>query len=198
MFCSFTVGLKKPGDASAPSKDDWRELYESKTSQWARGRERTPAMRGVGGARKHKWTPVEDYRLGTIVAAFGSSSWRLVAELLPGRSGKQCRERWLARMAPDVKSEVWNPQEDAILVAAQAQFGNKWARIREMLPGRSAVAVKNRWTWLCRRDIPNHSEEFTAIVMAQPEIQPKQGSDKQGRDLFDWEEQDEDVVPFLQ
>jgi hypothetical protein len=56
-----------------------------------------------------------------------------------------------------------------VLVAKQGEFGNRWAIIKPFLPGRSLVSVKNRWNWLCRRDIPSHSAEFEAIVKSQRE-----------------------------
>jgi hypothetical protein len=169
MFCSFTVEPKNSGQLT-PISDDLRNLYESKATQWARERNRTPIARNVGGARKHKWSPEEDARLESVVATYGSSNWRNVALLLPGRSGKQCRERWLVHMAPDNLNEDWTPQEDVIHVSKQGEFGNHWAKIKAFLPGRSLVSVKNRWNWLCRRDIPNHSAEFEELVMAHHEM----------------------------
>ena len=53
-----------------------------------------------------------------------------------------------------------------ILVQKQKEIGNRWAQIAEFLPGRSAMAIKNRWHWLLRRDIPNHVEEFTDVVLS--------------------------------
>jgi hypothetical protein len=73
-------------------------------------------------------------------------------------------------MAPGNLSEDWSPEEDMTLVAKQAEFGNHWAKIKAFLPGRSSVSVKNRWNWLCRRDIPNHSAEFEELVMSHHEV----------------------------
>jgi hypothetical protein len=70
-------------------------------------------------------------------------------------------------MAPDNSRDDWSPQEDVLLVRKQAERGNRWAEIKAFLPGRSLVAVKNRWKWPRRRDIPRHSQEFGAIAKAQ-------------------------------
>ena len=48
--------------------------------------------------------------------------WSDVAELLPGRLGKQCRERWFNHLDPSVKKTPWSPREDEILFNAQV-FG---------------------------------------------------------------------------
>lgn len=45
--------------------------------------------------------------------------WSNVAGLLPGRLGKQCRERWFNHLDPTVKKTAWTPREDEILFNAQ-------------------------------------------------------------------------------
>ncbi len=45
------------------------------------------------GLNKGKWTKEEDKHLVDAVAK-NLSSWGKVAELVPGRTSKQCRERW--------------------------------------------------------------------------------------------------------
>ena len=51
--------------------------------------------RGVSklGIGKKSWTVAEDDILGEIVAKNGAQRWSSVAAHLPGRAGKQCRER---------------------------------------------------------------------------------------------------------
>lgn len=48
----------------------------------------------------------------------------------------QCRERWLNHLDPNLKKGEWSKEEDAILLEAQAKWGNAWTRIAELLPGR--------------------------------------------------------------
>lgn len=43
---------------------------------------------------KRLWTPQEDERLRHL-ARMRPENWNVIAESLPGRTGKQCRERWL-------------------------------------------------------------------------------------------------------
>jgi hypothetical protein len=48
---------------------------------------------------RRAWTDREDEAIRHMVAKHGTKSWALIAENLakegmPGRSGKQCRERW--------------------------------------------------------------------------------------------------------
>lgn len=38
-----------------------------------------------------------------LVEKFGERKWSSIAQLLPGRIGKQCRERWLNHLKPNIK-----------------------------------------------------------------------------------------------
>jgi hypothetical protein len=82
----------------------------------------------------------------------GSIKWCIVAENLPGRVGKQCRERWMNHLDPSVKKCKWSDEEDDTMIAMQRQFGNRWSEIAKSLPGRSENAVKNRWNSRLRKN----------------------------------------------
>jgi hypothetical protein len=127
---------------------------------------------------KNKWTTGEDYALEWAVAQFGEDSWRRVGILVPERTSKQCRERWLAQLSPSLARDEWSANEDLVLVEKQRELGNQWAKVKESLSGRSLVAVKNRWTWLCRRDIPNRTSEFEQIVETKNKAQASRFDDQ--------------------
>jgi hypothetical protein len=172
MFCSLKVGLKNNADQAGTTalfgfskpRSDWEQVVDHATASWAQERPRMTTARNVGGAPKKKWTPEEDHRLQSAVARFGSDNWQRIAAVIPGRSGKQCRERWIGHVSPEVVRQDWSPEEDLVLVQKQGEFGNHWAKIAVFLPGRSVVAAKNRWIWLCRRNVPKHSGEFELIA----------------------------------
>jgi hypothetical protein len=101
--------------------------------------------------KKVKWTVREDQTLVLSVQKYGMSSWPLVAAEVPGRTGKQCRERWINQLDLNLNCEKWAPQEDATLLQQQKSCGNCWSKMIQFLPHRSANAIKNRWCWLTRQ-----------------------------------------------
>jgi hypothetical protein len=64
---------------------------------------------------------------------------------LPGRIGKQCRERWFNHLDPAIRKGDWMNEEDIVLFQAQKHFGNRWCEISKVLKGRTENAVKNRY-----------------------------------------------------
>ncbi|KAI5490596.1 RNA polymerase II transcription regulator recruiting protein [Trichomonas vaginalis G3] len=71
---------------------------------------------------KVKWTEPEDARLLETVGKFGSNRWDFIATFIPGRTGRQCRERWMIRFAPDIKKEAWTHDEDQMLIQLQQKL----------------------------------------------------------------------------
>ena len=94
---------------------------------------------------KGSWTRQEDETIIKYVAHHGTKSWARLAALLPGRIGKQCRERWVNHLNPTINHGPWTPAEDQLLIDLHSQFGNHWTKIGEMMPSRSDNAIKNRW-----------------------------------------------------
>ncbi|EAY22097.1 Myb-like DNA-binding domain containing protein [Trichomonas vaginalis G3] len=71
---------------------------------------------------------------------------------VPGRNGRQCRERWLSVLAPDLCKDEWDEEEDKILLDMQKKIGNHWSLISTYLSGRTPIMVKNRFRLLIRRE----------------------------------------------
>jgi hypothetical protein len=127
---------------------------------------------------KRAWTEEEDSILRGLIEANGIGKWTSIANSLPGRSGKQCRERWHNHLSPDVKKGEWDDEEDALIVGLQAKYGNLWSQFTPFLSGRTDNSIKNRFHVLQRamksgsKVIDFDQVDIPDIVQASP-ILPK-------------------------
>jgi hypothetical protein len=102
---------------------------------------------------KGSWSREEDEAVVRFVHENGTKEWTKLAAMLPGRIGKQCRERWRNHLDPDVNRDPWTDEEDQILMEMHEKIGSKWVKIAEFLPHRSDNAIKNRWNSTLKKKI---------------------------------------------
>jgi hypothetical protein len=104
--------------------------------------------------RQHKrlFTRAEDELLMAAVRQLGHKHWTKIAARIPRRDARQCRERWVNYLDPELSRTPWTTAEDDILRAKFIEFGSKWVKISNFLPGRSPNGIKNRAFFLERSD----------------------------------------------
>ena len=108
---------------------------------------------GKTGKTHAKFTKAEDEQLKSLVSLYGDNNWSLIAEHMPGRNLRQCKERWNYYLSPTLNTGEWTPEEDARLIEKQREYGSKWVRIAKFFSNRTDTMLKNRFHVLRRRSI---------------------------------------------
>lgn len=116
-----------------------------------------------------KFGPDEDQRLCQLVAKYGEQ-WIKVAQEMPNRSVRQCRERWKHYLCCPGRKLPWNSTEDMILFQQAQIIGLKWSKLATFLPGRTDIEIKNRWMQKFQQKVifPQYSSVKWQPRMAKP------------------------------
>jgi hypothetical protein len=107
----------------------------------------------------HRWTPEDDLKLisaltNTPEKKWGKSDkidWPVVAALIPGRTKRQCLNRWRNFLKYSVDQTnrrlgAWTEDEDSKLKnSVHMHGGNNWDAIAALVPGRMRNQCHHRW-----------------------------------------------------
>jgi len=102
------------------------------------------------GVRKGQWQDHED---AIVVEAVSTSSeqpftrWSDLAQRLPGRVGKQIRDRWVNHLNPAINHMPFSREDDLLLWEGHKKLGKRWVEIstKYFNSTRSENHIKNRW-----------------------------------------------------
>ncbi|OAP55325.1 hypothetical protein AYL99_10298 [Fonsecaea erecta] len=124
------IASKLPGRMNKDCRKRWSKISEN--------------------VKKGNWDPAEDAKLREAVRAIGTR-WTQVAEMVGTRHADQCAKRWTQCLDPSIDHSDWREEEDNRLLAEVAASGRDWRKIVELFPGRTKLALKNRYTALRRK-----------------------------------------------
>ena len=113
---------------------------------------------------KQKFSEDEDRKITELVRMNGERGWRRIAENIPGRTARQCRERWKNYLSPKVSLDPWTNEEDELLKRLITEMGQQWSKMASFFPKRTDVTIKNRWALLKRR---NNRRNHESVIPAQ-------------------------------
>jgi hypothetical protein len=96
-----------------------------------------------------QWTPEEDSNQIEVVKKHGNH-WVAVAPMVRSRTSEQCRSRWTHILDPANGNKheprrLWK-LEDVKLTDAVKKHGKNWVAIAAIVPGRTNVQCRQRWT----------------------------------------------------
>ncbi|CAK64653.1 unnamed protein product (macronuclear) [Paramecium tetraurelia] len=113
----------------------------------------------------HPWTREEDSVLSQLYNKYAeqnrSNKWSLIAMEMSKicnssnvRLGKQCRERWINKLNPQVERGPWYKEDEIKLLVAVLQYGKKWSQIsrRDFENLRTENCLKNRFHTIIKRE----------------------------------------------
>jgi hypothetical protein len=140
-----------------------QQMHTMQMQQMQRGQQQPPTPQQQppmqqGGATA-RWTPEEDAKLTDAVSntckkKYGNTltiNWVAVVAMVPGRTKRQCRDRWYDTLNPGIgrangRTGTWTENEDLKLKAAvQTHGGKNWKAIAAMVPGRTKRQCNKRW-----------------------------------------------------
>ena len=111
----------------------------------------TPSPSPLAPRPSRTWTAEEDGIVWRTVLADPADAvpftrWSELASHLPGRTGKQARDRWTNYLNPAIDRTPFGREDDVALFKGHGEFGKRWVEISESVfhSRRSENQVKNR------------------------------------------------------
>lgn len=112
---------------------------------------------------KHRrpFDTIEDAAIMRAMMSGPFEPWDAIARRLPGRTARQCRERWANYLCPAIRSDPWTHEEDRLLVEKINEVSFSWSAIAHSFNGRSDNDIKNRWYSHLRYETVHDGTKYT-------------------------------------
>lgn len=134
---------------------------------------------------RKKFSAEEDEILSEMVEKFGPKKWNRIAQYLPFRTARQCRDRYCNYLAPGFFNGEWLQEEDDLLYEKYKEIGPKWAQMKAFFKNRSPNSLKNRWNYFVSKMHPQ---------VEPPSKSPDESQEHSPKETID-EEEDKENSP---
>jgi len=144
-------GVKRYGDKNWSKIAEHVQTRDNKMRRQRWLHSLRPEMRVV---KKGKWSKEEDDQLRELVKKYtcdGAKPWEMISkDMQYKRNHKQCRERWMYHLNPNLRSGGWTAEEDDKLLELHRLYGNSWKKMTKVLTDRSPEHIRRRFSWLMK------------------------------------------------
>jgi hypothetical protein len=119
---------------------------------------------------KGSFLPEEDALIHQFVTEHGEGSWSQIVTVLPKRTSKQCRERWMNHLNPSITHGNWTAPEDLLIFDLYQRFEPQWSKIAPLVPGRTENSFKNRYNSSIKNRIELDSSGVLKLMPATTRV----------------------------
>jgi len=96
--------------------------------------------------------------------------WADATKEIPGRSGKQIRERWFNILNPKINKAKWIEAEERLLFQLYQKCGPKWCSLVSHFENRTENSIKNRFYSTLRRIATEYKRGIDKELKAKNKI----------------------------
>jgi hypothetical protein len=120
--------------------------------------------------RRYTFSEDDDIKLSCLVGKYGLENWNSISQEMKNRTPRQCRDRWVDYLDPEVSHSLWTPEEDKLLLECFQRYGNKWRKISSHFQNHNQVSVRNRFRMLCAGKQELISSKNHNSIISSPEF----------------------------
>lgn len=151
----------------------------------------------INNQKKGTWSDFEDNMLLKWCQEHGPNFWTDCSKVIKGRSGKQCRERWINAQDPKIKKGNWSTDEQDRIFNNLFKYGSSWSTISRDIFGRTENSIKNYFYSAIRRI--QSSKAFEYIRLAKFGCKALEFEDNdEFREYYEFEKQNHLAIRIVQ